>query len=112
MTTTRTSAARDPRATSRRPPGLDQLPWYRKTVEHPAYDAFWKEQALDKTMAAQPLKVPTMWIQGIWDQEDMWGGIHSYLAVEPKDATNTMNFSSWGRGVTAASTTTAPRLAR
>jgi hypothetical protein len=23
-------------------------------------------------MAAQPLKVPTMWIQGLWDQEDMW----------------------------------------
>jgi uncharacterized protein len=76
--------------------GLDQLPWYRKTVEHPAYDAFWKEQALDKTMAAQPLKVPTMWIQGIWDQEDMWGAIHSYLAVEPKDSTNTMNFLVMG----------------
>ena len=26
-----------------------------------------------------------MWIQGLWDQEDMWGAIHSYLAVEPKD---------------------------
>ena len=76
--------------------GLDQLPWYRKTVEHPAYDAFWKDQALDKTMAAQPLSVPTMWIQGIWDQEDMWGAIHSYLAVEPKDTTNTMNFLVMG----------------
>ena len=31
-------------------------------------------------MAAQPLTVPTMWIQGLWDQEDMWGAIHSYLA--------------------------------
>ena len=29
--------------------------------------------------------VPTMWIQGLWDQEDMWGAIHCYLAVEPKD---------------------------
>jgi uncharacterized protein len=76
--------------------GLDQLPWYRKTVEHPAYDAFWKEQALDKTMAAQPLTVPTMWIQGIWDQEDMWGAIHCYLAVEPKDTTNTKNFLVMG----------------
>ena len=76
--------------------GLDQLPWYRKTVEHPAYDAFWKDQALDKTMAAQPLRVPTMWIQGIWDQEDMWGAIHCYLAVEPKDTTNTMNFLVMG----------------
>jgi putative CocE/NonD family hydrolase len=76
--------------------GLDQLPWYRKTVEHPAYDAFWSNQALDKTMASQPLKVPTMWIQGIWDQEDMWGAIHSYTAVEPKDTTNTMNYLVMG----------------
>jgi putative CocE/NonD family hydrolase len=76
--------------------GLDQLPWYRKTVEHPAYDAFWSGQALDKTMAAQPLKVPTMWIQGLWDQEDMWGAIHSYTAVEPKDTSNTMNFLVMG----------------
>jgi uncharacterized protein len=76
--------------------GLDQLPWWRKVAEHPAYDAFWQEQALDKTMAAQPLKVPTMWIQGLWDQEDMWGAIHCYLAVEPKDTANDMNFLVMG----------------
>jgi putative CocE/NonD family hydrolase len=76
--------------------GLDQLPFWRKVVEHPAYDAFWREQALDRTLAEQPLKVPTMWIQGIWDQEDMWGGIHSYLAVEPKDKANDMNYLVMG----------------
>ena len=92
--------------------GLDQLPWYRKTVEHPAYDAFWKDQALDKTMAAQPLSVPTMWIQGIWDQEDMWGAIHSFLAVEPKDTTNAMNFLVMGpwrhSGINCDGTTLGP----
>src|SRR5215472_5174182 len=46
--------------------GLDQLPWWRKVSEHPSYDMFWQAQALDKTMAGQPLKVPTMWIQGLW----------------------------------------------
>ena len=76
--------------------GLEQLAFWKKTTEHPAYDNFWKEQALDRTMAAQPLKVPTMWIQGIWDQEDMWGAIHSYVAVEPKDTTNTMNYLVMG----------------
>jgi putative CocE/NonD family hydrolase len=76
--------------------GLDQLPWWDKVSEHPAYDMFWQAQALDKVMAAQPLKVPTMWIQGLWDQEDMWGAIHSYLAVEPKDAENTKNFLVMG----------------
>ena len=76
--------------------GLDQLPWWRKTAEHPAYDEFWGKQALDQTMAAQPLAVPTMWIQGLWDQEDMWGAIHSYLAVEPKDARNDRNYLVMG----------------
>src|SRR6266581_386501 len=76
--------------------GLDQLPWWRKMAEHPAYDSFWQLQALDKTMAAQPLKVPTMWIQGLWDQEDMWGAIHCYLAVEPEDHANNMNFLVMG----------------
>src|SRR2546427_874087 len=76
--------------------GLDQIPWWRKTTEHAAYDSFWQEQALDKTVAAQPLKVPTMWLQGIWDQEDMWGAIHSYLAVEPKDRNNDMNYLVMG----------------
>jgi uncharacterized protein len=76
--------------------GLDQLPFWRKVAEHPAYDAFWQEQALDKTMAAQPLAVPTMWIQGLWDQEDMWGAIHSYAAVEPKDTGNDQNFLVMG----------------
>jgi predicted acyl esterase len=47
-------------------------------------------------MAAQPLTVPTMWVQGLWDQEDMWGAIHSYLAVEPKDTANDRNFLVMG----------------
>jgi hypothetical protein len=72
--------------------GLDQIPYYRKVTEHPSYDAFWSQQALDKTLAEQPLKVPTMWIGALWDQEDMWGTIHAYMATEPKDASNDMNY--------------------
>jgi hypothetical protein len=64
--------------------GLDQLPWAEKMIEHPAYDAFWQGQALDKLVAERPSPVPTMWIQGLWDQEDMWGAIHSYLALKAK----------------------------
>ena len=76
--------------------GLEQLPFWRKIAEHPAYDEFWREQALDKTMAAHPPTVPTMWIQGLWDQEDMWGAIHCYLAIEPKDTSNTRNYLVMG----------------
>jgi hypothetical protein len=64
--------------------GLDQLPWAQKIVEHPAYDAFWQGQALDKLVAQRPSAVPTMWVQGLWDQEDMWGAIHCYLALKAK----------------------------
>ncbi|MDI1363985.1 MAG: CocE/NonD family hydrolase, partial [bacterium] len=60
--------------------GLDKLPWWKKLSENAAYTPFWSQQALDKTMAEQPLTVPTMWIQGLWDQEDMWGAVHSYAA--------------------------------
>jgi putative CocE/NonD family hydrolase len=62
--------------------GLDQLPWAQRTMEHPGYDGFWQGQALDKLVARKPSQVPTMWIQGLWDQEDMWGAIHSYLALQ------------------------------
>jgi putative CocE/NonD family hydrolase len=76
--------------------GLEQLPFWREVEEHPAYDAFWQGQALDKIMASVPLKVPTMWLQGLWDQEDMWGAIHCYTAVEPQDTQNDKNYLVMG----------------
>ena len=76
--------------------GMDQLPYWRTMVAHSAYDGFWQSQALDKLVAARPLTVPTMWEQGLWDQEDMWGAIHSYRALEPKDTSGTMNYLVMG----------------
>ncbi|GHH55565.1 CocE/NonD family hydrolase [[Pseudomonas] boreopolis] len=76
--------------------GLEQLPWWHKLTEHPAYDAFWQQQALDKVMARTPLKVPTMWLQGLWDQEDMYGANHSYQAMEGRDARNDRNYLVMG----------------
>ncbi len=64
--------------------GLEQLPWDEKLIEHPAYDEFWQGQALDKLVAEHPSQVPTMWIQGLWDQEDMWGAIHCYMALKAR----------------------------
>ena len=72
--------------------GLDGLPWWKKLVENTAYTPFWSEQALDRTMAKTPLTVPVMWIQGLWDQEDMWGGVHAYAATETKDAANDRSY--------------------
>ncbi len=61
--------------------GLEQYPYYLRTLKHPAYDAFWQGQALDKLLVQHPSQVPTMWEQGLFDQEDMWGAIHSFQAL-------------------------------
>ena len=68
--------------------GLQQLRWTQRLMEHPAYDAFWQGQALDRLVAQRPSQVPTMWVQGLWDQEDMWGAIHCYLALKDKGQTD------------------------
>ncbi|MXP28646.1 CocE/NonD family hydrolase [Porphyrobacter algicida] len=62
--------------------GLEQLPWYNRVVAHPAYDAFWQLQAVDKMVAAKPSNVPTMWLQGMWDQEDIYGAVHAWEALK------------------------------
>ena len=64
--------------------GSTNCPGRAAMMEHPAYDAFWQGQALDKLVAERPSQVPTMWLQGLWDQEDMWGAIHCYLALKAK----------------------------
>jgi len=70
--------------------GIDQYPSIRKVMENPAYTDFWSLQAVDKWMAAQPLKVPTMLVVGQWDQEDSYGAPAGYRAMKPKDVNNDM----------------------
>ncbi|MCU6455214.1 CocE/NonD family hydrolase [Sphingomonas sp. A2-49] len=64
--------------------GYDQLPYWTRMSQHPAYDAFWQGQALDTMLAANPSNVPTIWEQGLWDQEDMYGAITSWEALKAK----------------------------
>ncbi len=68
--------------------GLEQVGFWRKILEHPSYDAFWRDQAVDKILAAQPLKVPVMLVHSLWDQEDIYGDIAVYKTIEPKDTNN------------------------
>jgi putative CocE/NonD family hydrolase len=62
--------------------GFKQLGFWNRLSAHPAYDAFWQGQALDKEVVKRPSTVPTMWLQGLWDQEDMYGAVHSYEALK------------------------------
>ena len=68
--------------------GMSQIGFWRKLLEHPSYDAYWRDQAVDKILAAQPLKVPVMLVHSLWDQEDIYGAIAVYKAIEPKDTGN------------------------
>jgi len=64
--------------------GYNQLPYWQRMQGHPSYDAFWQGQALDKLLAANPSNVPTLWEQGLWDQEDMYGAITAWEALKAK----------------------------
>ncbi|HLY19082.1 MAG TPA: CocE/NonD family hydrolase [Bryobacteraceae bacterium] len=68
--------------------GMEQLGFWQKIVEHPGYDAFWSDQAVDRVLAAQPLKVPVMLVDSLWDQEDIYGAMAVYKAIKPKDTGN------------------------
>lgn len=77
--------------------GLDRLPWVARTMAHPAYDAYWHGQAVDKLLAARPSRVPTLWTQGLWDQEDMYGANHAWRALKAAghEATNWLVLGPW-----------------
>jgi putative CocE/NonD family hydrolase len=68
--------------------GMEQVGFWRKILEHPSYDAFWSDQAVDKVLAQQPLEVPVLLVHSLWDQEDIYGAPAVYRAIEPKDTHN------------------------
>jgi uncharacterized protein len=76
--------------------GMEQVGFWRKLIEHPSYDAFWRDQAMDRVLAAQPLKVPVMLVHSLWDQEDIYGAIAVYKALKPKDTGNDKVFLVMG----------------
>jgi putative CocE/NonD family hydrolase len=76
--------------------GLEQVGFWRKLIEHPAYDSWWQQQAVDKLLAKEPLKVPVMLVHSLWDQEDIYGAPAVYKAIEPKDTNNDKVFLVMG----------------
>jgi putative CocE/NonD family hydrolase len=70
--------------------GMQQIGFWNKIVAHPAYDAFWSDQAVDRLLANQPLKVPVMLVHSLWDAEDSYGAIAVYQAIKPKDVNGDM----------------------
>ncbi len=81
--------------------GEDQLGFYRKIRENPAYDDFWQQQAVDRILGARKLTVPTLLVHSLWDQEDMYGAIAVYKALKAADPDNPnlyLSFGPWHHG--------------
>ncbi len=76
--------------------GLEQLGFWNKLEQHPAYDQFWQAQAVDKLLAKEPLTVPMLLVHSLWDQEDIYGNIAVYKALKPKDTDNSKVFLAMG----------------
>lgn len=62
--------------------GMEQLPFWRRLVEHPDYDQYWQEQAVDRLLARQGLTVPTLIVGSLYDQEDIYGAPAAFAAVK------------------------------
>jgi len=65
---------------------MDQIGFWKKLTEHPAYDSFWSDQAVDRVLANEPFTVPTMLVDSLWDQEDIYGALAVYKVLAPKDS--------------------------
>jgi len=62
--------------------GMEQLPFWLRLVQHPDYDEYWQDQAVDRILAAKPLTVPTLLVGSEWDQEDIYGAPAVFEAVK------------------------------
>ena len=81
--------------------GIAEMDFWKSLIRHPSYDEFWQNQAVDKILASRPLKVPALYVHGLWDQEDIYGAIAAYRATEEKDGDNDRNFlviGPWSHG--------------
>ncbi len=80
-----------------------RLPTWRSFIAHPAYDAFWRSKAVQRVWTTTT--VPTLTVGGWWDQEDFFGPLASYKALEANDSANInrivigpWNHGQWGGG--------------
>ncbi len=74
------------------------IPTWNDFATHASYDAFWKRQGV--TQYLDSVRVPTLNVAGWWDQEDFYGPITIYRALEPHDR-NGINYlvvGPWNHG--------------
>ena len=75
-----------------------RLPTWNAFVAHPNYDDYWKARAAQRYLTETP--VATLVVGGWWDQEDFYGALATYEALEKRDK-NHQNFvvlGPWNHG--------------
>jgi putative CocE/NonD family hydrolase len=75
-----------------------KVPTWGAFVTHPTYDSFWQRRAVQRVLRAP--EVATLTVGGWWDQEDRFGPLATYKALEPGDSGN-RNFlimGPWNHG--------------
>jgi uncharacterized protein len=78
--------------------GVDKLPTGIAFLEHPAYDEFWRVRGVEWHLDRPA--VPTLFVGGFWDQEDMFGPQEAYARLEAHDAhhENYLVLGPWNHG--------------
>jgi putative CocE/NonD family hydrolase len=76
----------------------ESIPTWNDYVRHPDYDEFWKRQTVIPHLRG--VKVPTLNVAGWWDQEDFYGPLDIYAALEKHDAAgqNYLVVGPWNHG--------------
>ena len=78
-----------------------KFPTWNAFVAHPSYDDYWKTRGAANYL--KPTHVATLVVGGWWDQEDYYGALATYAALEEFDKTNhnfivlgPWNHGGWG----------------
>ncbi len=81
-----------------------KIPTWNDYVAHPDYDEFWKRQTMIPHLSET--RVPTLNVAGWWDQEDFYGPLRIYDALEKHDRSHLnylvvgpWNHGGWSRGL-------------
>src|SRR5438132_1255694 len=64
----------------------EKFPTWKAFVAHPAYDDYWKARGSGNYL--KPTHVATLVVGGFWDQEDYYGTLATYAALEKFDKSN------------------------
>lgn len=74
---------------------------WKAFLEHPSYDAYWQQRAAQ--LYLKEATIPTLIVGGWWDQEDLFGPLAMYRALEKTDTDNQVflvmgpwNHGGWG----------------